>query len=178
MAPDSQLPSAGSREAAAGQDSCPPGQAGCLQQRRPDRQERGCPSLRVLIIEDNRDAAETLCDLLALFGHQTEIAHSGTDGLALARDRRPDVVLCDIGLPEMDGYAVARELRSDPLTAPIRLVALTGYGRDADRHEAAAAGFDLHLVKPVGPEVLRRLLEGFAKGGQRFAGPGDLQPEG
>jgi len=134
--------------------------------------------LRVLVIEDNADAAETLGDLLALFGHQAEIAHTGADGVDVARRRPPDVVLCDIGLPEMDGYAVARELRADPLTAPIRLVALTGYGREADRDRAAAAGFDIHLVKPVGPEVLKLLLEGFAAGGAGLAGPGDLQPQG
>ncbi|HYL04425.1 MAG TPA: response regulator, partial [Thermoanaerobaculia bacterium] len=134
--------------------------------------------LRVLVIEDNADAAETLGDLLALFGHQAEIAHTGADGVDVARRRPPDVVLCDIGLPEMDGYAVARELRADPLTAPIRLVALTGYGREADRDRAAAAGFDLHLVKPVGPEVLKLLLEDFAAGGAGLAGPGDLQPQG
>jgi CheY-like chemotaxis protein len=138
--------------------------------------DRNC--LRVLVIEDNADAAETLGDLLALFGHQAEIAHTGADGVDVARRRPPDVVLCDIGLPEMDGYAVARELRADPLTAPIRLVALTGYGRETDRDRAAAAGFDLHLVKPVGPEVLKLLLEGFAAGGAGLAGPGDLQPQG
>jgi CheY-like chemotaxis protein len=134
--------------------------------------------LRVLVIEDNADAAETLGDLLALFGHQAQIAHTGADGVDVARRHPPDVVLCDIGLPEMDGYAVARELRADPLTAPIRLVALTGYGRESDRDLAAAAGFDLHLVKPVGPEVLKLLLEGFAAGGAGLAGPGDLQPQG
>jgi CheY-like chemotaxis protein len=139
---------------------------------------RDHPGLRVLVIEDNPDAAETLGDLLALFGHQAEIAHTGADGLDVARRRPPDVVLCDIGLPEMDGYAVARELRGDPLTAPIRLVAITGYGRESDRHRAAAAGFDLHLVKPVGPEALKQLLEGFAEGRPGLAGPGDLQSQG
>ncbi len=134
--------------------------------------------LRVLVIEDNADAAETLRDLLALFGHQAEVAHTGADGVEVARRRPPDVVLCDIGLPEMDGYAVARELRADPLTAPIRLVALTGYGQESDRLRAAAAGFDLHLVKPVGPDLLKRLLAGFAEGGPGLAGPGDLQPQG
>jgi CheY-like chemotaxis protein len=135
------------------------------------------PALRILIIEDNQDAAETLGDLLTLFGHQAEIAHSGAGGVDLARRRRPDLVLCDIGLPGMDGYAVARELRADPRTAPIRLIALTGYGREADRDRAANAGFDLHLVKPVGPEMLRSLLEDFAEGGARLAGAGDLQPQ-
>jgi CheY-like chemotaxis protein len=134
--------------------------------------------LRVLVIEDNLDAAETLCDLLELFGHDTDLAHSGAAGVELARQRRPDVALCDIGLPEMDGYSVARLLRADPRTAPTHLVALTGYGRDADRREAADAGFDLHLVKPVGPEVLKLLLEGIAEGGKGFAGPGNLQPQG
>jgi CheY-like chemotaxis protein len=134
--------------------------------------------LRVLVIEDNQDAAETLRDLLALFGHQAEIALTGTAGLDVARRRPPDVVLCDIGLPEMDGYAVARELRADPQTAPIRLVALTGYGRDSDQRQAAEAGFEMHLVKPVGPELLRRLLAGFAEGGPRLAGAGDLQSQG
>jgi CheY-like chemotaxis protein len=134
--------------------------------------------LRVLVIEDNPDAAETLCDLLALFGHEAEIAMSGPAGLEMARSRQPDVALCDIGLPEMDGYAVARRLRADPSTASIRLVALTGYGRQADCDEAAAAGFEMHLTKPVGPEVLKQLLQGFAEGGKRGAGLGHLQPEG
>jgi CheY-like chemotaxis protein len=134
--------------------------------------------LRVLVIEDNADAAETLRDLLAMFGHRAEIAHTGVDGVDVARRRPPDVVLCDIGLPEMDGYAVARELRADPVTAPIRLVALTGYGQESDRQRATAAGFDLHLVKPVGPELLRRLLAGLAGSGPDLAGPGDLQPQG
>jgi CheY-like chemotaxis protein len=134
--------------------------------------------LRVLVIEDNQDAAETLRDLLALFGHQAEIALTGTAGVDVARRRQPDIVLCDIGLPEMDGYAVARELRADPRTAPIPLVALTGYGRESDQQRAVEAGFDVHLVKPVGPERLRLLLAGFAEGGPRLAGAGDLQPQG
>jgi CheY-like chemotaxis protein len=134
--------------------------------------------LRVLVIEDNQDAADTLRDLLALFGHQAEVAATGPAGVDAARRWPPDVVLCDIGLPELDGYAVARQLRADPLTAPARLVALTGYGRESDQRQAAEAGFDVHLVKPVGPELLKRLLEGFAEGGPRLAGPGDLQPQG
>jgi CheY-like chemotaxis protein len=134
--------------------------------------------LRVLVIEDNLDAAETLGDLLALFGYEAEIAHSGRAGVDLARRQRPDVVLCDIGLPEMDGYAVARELRANPGTAPIYLVAITGYGRDADRDHAAAAGFDLHLVKPVAPEVLKGLLADLAQEVPRLDGAGYLQPQG
>jgi CheY-like chemotaxis protein len=138
----------------------------------------GNAGLRILVIEDNVDAAETLCDLLTLFGHQAEFVHSGAAGVAVARQRRPDVVLCDIGLPEMDGYAVARQLRADPATAPVHLIAVTGYGREADRRQAAEAGFELHLVKPVGPEVLKQLLARFMEGGRRLAGPGNLQPQG
>jgi CheY-like chemotaxis protein len=118
--------------------------------------------LRVLVIEDNRDAAETLGDLLTLFGHEVELAHTGPDGIETARRFLPQVILCDIGLPEMDGYAVACELRRDPATAICHLVALTGYGRDSDRQRAEDAGFDLHLVKPVEPLQLESLLQRWA----------------
>jgi CheY-like chemotaxis protein len=119
--------------------------------------------LRILVIEDNSDAAETLGDLLRLFGHEAEIALSGSTGVEVARSVQPDVVLCDIGLPGMDGYAVASNLRSEPATRAARLVALTGYGRDSDRQRTREAGFDLHLVKPVEPLELKRLLEEWAK---------------
>jgi CheY-like chemotaxis protein len=124
----------------------------------------GPRSLRVLVIEDNSDAAETLGDLLRLFGHEAEVALSGPEGLAAARSLRPDVVLCDIGLPGMDGYAVASSLRSEPATRTTHLVALTGYGRDSDRRRTQEAGFDLHLVKPLEPLELKRLLDEWAKG--------------
>jgi len=120
-------------------------------------------SLRVLVIEDNSDAAETLRDLLRLFGHEAEVALSGPAGLEAAGSLQPDVVLCDIGLPGMDGYAVAGSLRSEPATRAARLVALTGYGRESDRQRTREAGFDLHLVKPLEPLELKRLLEEWAK---------------
>jgi PAS domain S-box-containing protein len=106
-------------------------------------------SRRLLIVEDNLDAAQTLADLLAMFGYQIELAHSGPDGLAAARRFRPQVVLCDIGLPDMDGYQVAEALRRDPITAGARLIAVSGYGSDADEDRGYAAGFDAYLVKPV-----------------------------
>jgi CheY-like chemotaxis protein len=118
--------------------------------------------LQVLVIEDNPDAAETLADLLALFGHEATIALSGPEGVEMARSFRPDVVLCDIGLPGMDGYAVARSLRIEPATRTARLIALTGYGRESDRQRTQEAGFDLHLVKPVEPLELKRLLDDWA----------------
>jgi PAS domain S-box-containing protein len=120
--------------------------------------ERGAGPLRVLVIEDNVDAAETLQELLDLYGYRVAVAHSGPAGIDTARVFLPDVVLCDIGLPGMDGYAVARQLRREPEVAGARLIALTGYGRDSDRESAEEAGFDLHLVKPVEPLELRKLL--------------------
>ena len=84
---------------------------------------------RVLVVEDNPDAAETLRDLLELSGHEVSVAHCGPEGLDAARRLQPEVVLCDIGLPGMDGYAVAAALRQDPGTSSARLIAVTGYGR-------------------------------------------------
>jgi two-component system CheB/CheR fusion protein len=114
---------------------------------------------KILVIEDNIDAAETLDTLLQLWGHSVVVAHAGAEGIALAKDFEPDVVLCDIGLPGgLDGYAVARELRAHTKDGPPYLVALTGYGQDEDQRLAAAAGFDRHLVKPVDHDVLEKLL--------------------
>jgi len=113
---------------------------------------------RVLVVEDHLDTSETLRDLLELSGFEVEIAGSGTDGVAAARQFHPDVVLCDLGLPGMDGYEVASTLRRDPATAAARLIALTGYGGEEDRRRSLEAGFDVHLTKPVDPGLLRRLL--------------------
>ncbi|MEO6447564.1 MAG: ATP-binding protein [Gemmatimonadaceae bacterium] len=113
---------------------------------------------RVLVVEDNRDAAESLRMLLEMCGYDVSIAHTGTEGVAMARALLPDIVLCDLGLPGMDGFAVATTLRSDIGTAKARLIAVTGYGEDEDRRRALEAGFDVHLVKPVDPEELLVLL--------------------
>ncbi len=115
-------------------------------------------SLKILVIEDNVDAAETLQDLLELNGHQVELAATGDEGVALAATVRPHVILCDIGLPGMDGYAVAGQLRANPETAELPIIALSGYGQAEDRRRAREAGFDQHLVKPIDPEELGRLL--------------------
>jgi CheY-like chemotaxis protein len=114
--------------------------------------------LRILVVEDNRDAADSLRMLLELLGHDVRTAYSGTDGVATARQWRPDVVLCDIGLPGLDGYGVARELRLNPTTARVRLLALTGYGAEEDRRRSSEAGFDAHLVKPADPAEICKLL--------------------
>jgi PAS domain S-box-containing protein len=118
--------------------------------------------LRVLVVEDNRDAADSLRMLLALLGHEVAVAYSGPEGVRQAREWRPDVVLCDIGLPGLDGYGVAGELRQDPTTAGARLIAITGYGQEEDRRRTRQAGFDHHLTKPVDPAVLQPLLIGTA----------------
>jgi chemotaxis methyl-accepting protein methylase/signal transduction histidine kinase len=116
---------------------------------------------RCLIIEDNRDAAESMAVLLELTGHEVTVAHDGRAGVAQARLIQPEVVVCDIGLPGgLDGYAVARALRADPELAGCRLIALTGYGQEEDQRRAREAGFDVHLTKPADPEVLRRLIAG------------------
>ena len=118
----------------------------------------GSGTRRILVVEDNPDAAATLRDFLELSGHEVETAASGTDGVRAARRFHPEVVLCDLGLPGMDGFEVAAQLRRDPETSSARLIAVTGYGRDEDRRRSKDAGFDLHLTKPVDPLQLRQLL--------------------
>jgi two-component system CheB/CheR fusion protein len=105
------------------------------------------------------DAADSLSTALELSGHRVAVAYDGEAGVAMARDFRPDVVLCDIGLPDgLDGYAVAEALRRDPATASAYLVALTGYAQPEDQRRALTAGFDLHVPKPPDLAALERLL--------------------
>jgi CheY-like chemotaxis protein/anti-sigma regulatory factor (Ser/Thr protein kinase) len=122
---------------------------------RPDEDAR---SYRILLVEDNHDAAESLRTLLELAGYIVEVAGDGPTALAVARSFHPEVVLCDIGLPgDMDGYAVAGALSQGGDGRPY-LIALSGYGQPADRERARKAGFDRHLTKPADPAALRRLL--------------------
>ena len=114
---------------------------------------------RILVVDDNRDAADSLRLLLELSGHEVAVAYSGQDGVQTAEHYQPDVVLCDIGLPGLDGYEVARQLRDNPASATARLIAMTASGQDEDRRRSHAAGFEQHLVKPVGPDDLRRALD-------------------
>ena len=113
---------------------------------------------RVLVVEDNLDAAETLRELLQLEGHSVELADNGRAALAKARSFRPDVVVCDIGLPEINGFDVARALRDGPRASQPILVALSGYARPEDVARGKEAGFDAHLAKPPSIEVLSRLV--------------------
>ena len=118
------------------------------------------PSLRrVLVVDDNTDSAETMAEMLKLWGHEVQMAHDGPGALEAARAQLPDAVLLDVGLPVMDGYETARRLRQEGLGGKL-LVAVTGYGGAEDRRRAAEAGFDRHLTKPVSPEALRAILGG------------------
>ncbi len=114
---------------------------------------------RVLVVDDNQDAAETLTDLLDLWDYPAEAVYDGPSALRRAEEYRPGVILLDIGLPGMDGYEVARRLREAPVLAGALIVAVTGYASEADQAEAREAGFDHHLPKPVDPARLRSLLE-------------------
>ena len=122
------------------------------------RPKRTDKLLRILVVEDNRDSADSLRLWLEFSGHEVAVAYSGHDGLQAAEQYQPDVVLCDIGLPGLDGYGVARKLRDNPATATARLIAVTAYGQDEDRRRSHEAGFEQHLVKPVDPDALQSLL--------------------
>lgn len=119
---------------------------------------------RVLIVDDNVDAAESLSMLLRMSGHETMIAYDGEAAFDAAKAHRPDVILLDIGLPKVSGYDVARRLRAEPWGRELILVALTGWGQDEDRRRSHEAGFDHHLVKPVDVKELERVFGGAARG--------------
>ena len=115
--------------------------------------------VKALVIEDNRDAAESLSMLLDQIGCDADIAYSGAEGIDAALASRPDIVFCDIGLPGLDGYAVARRLRAEEWGSRVTLVAVTGFGREEDRRRAEGAGFDMHFVKPADPAAIVRLFK-------------------
>ena len=117
---------------------------------------------RVLVIEDNHDAAESLRVLLEILGHEVRVAFTGTEGVQQALRWTPEVVLSDIGLPELDGYEVARRLRKEPQFRSVLMVAITGYNGDEERRRSREAGFDHHLVKPADVRELQRLLAAHA----------------
>ena len=120
-------------------------------------------SRRVLIADDNRDAADSLAVLLEIEGHEVRTAYTGRDAIALARTMRPHIAFLDIGLPDITGYQVARALReSADDEHPIKLVAVTGWGQAEDKRNAANAGFDLHFVKPASPDRLKSVFRSLA----------------
>ena len=116
---------------------------------------------RILVVDDNRDAAESLEMLLKLAGHETHIAHDGLEAVQTAAQVRPDLILLDIGLPKINGYEAARRIRNQPWGKSVVLVALTGWGQEEDRQKSRESGFDGHMIKPVDPDVLTNLLAEF-----------------
>jgi CheY-like chemotaxis protein len=116
------------------------------------------PARRILIVDDARDSAYILSKLLGKMGQQVEVQQDALSALESARAAPPDVVISDIAMPNVDGYELARRLRQEPALEGTVLIALTGYGQDSDRQAAKDAGFDHHLVKPVGLEALEEIL--------------------
>jgi CheY-like chemotaxis protein len=122
------------------------------------RDGRSAPNKRILLADDNRDAAESLAIILRLEGHDVELAHDGNSALQAYAKRRPDVALLDIGMPKTNGYDVARQIRAAPDGQEVLLIAITGWAQDSDKAQSRAAGFDHHLTKPIEPEILIGLL--------------------
>jgi CheY-like chemotaxis protein/two-component sensor histidine kinase len=118
---------------------------------------------RILIVDDLRDSADSLSRLMRLRGHETQTAYDGEEAIAMAQAMRPDAVLLDIGMPKMNGYDVCRQIRLQPWGKQILMIAVTGWGQEEDRRRTEEAGFDHHLVKPVDPAVLVRLLTANAR---------------
>src|SRR5439155_159747 len=116
------------------------------------------PRHRILVVDDNADAAESLAVVLRLAGQDVRVRYDGPAALEAARADRPDVVFLDIGMPGMDGYEVARRMRGDPALREAVLIALTGWGQEEDRRRSREAGFDHHVVKPVEPDAVQNLL--------------------
>ncbi len=135
----------------------------------PDRLNRDSSRHRVLVVDDNVDAAVSLGMLLKLAGQEVRVAYDGPAALRQAMDFHPQLVLLDIGMPGMDGYEVCRRLRHESALTKATVVALTGWGQDEDRRRSHEAGFDHHIVKPVEPSALQRLLDDL---------PADTQPPG
>jgi len=114
---------------------------------------------RLLVVDDNKDAAESMSMLLEMWGHEVAFAYDGPSALETAEQWQPEAVFLDIGLPGMDGYEVAERLRELPQAKDAVLIAITGYGQEDDRARSRRAGIDHHLVKPVAPDALRNLID-------------------
>jgi CheY-like chemotaxis protein len=117
-----------------------------------------CPGRRILVVDDYQDAAETLCRLLKMHGHEVRAARNGSEAIAAALAQRPEFVLLDLALPGMDGYQLAARLRREASCRQAVIIAVTGYGRPEDREQSRAAGINYHLLKPVDLTTLLSVL--------------------
>ena len=122
--------------------------------------------LRILVADDNRDAAESLAALLRMVGHEVRIAYDGVEAVGAASEYRPDAVVLDIGMPKMNGYDVAKKLRAEGAGKEMTIIAVSGWGQDADKQRSREAGIDHHLVKPLEPSALLRMLASKPRGGK------------
>ena len=118
---------------------------------------------RILIVDDNRDSADSLAMLLKIMGHEVGTAYDGEQAVEAAEALRPDVVLLDIGMPNLNGYDACRRIREQPWGQGMFLIALTGWGQEEDRRRTEEAGFNQHIVKPVDPAALMKLLASFPR---------------
>ena len=132
--------------------------AGLKPENAPAPQAKPGKALRILVVDDNVDTAESLAMLLRLSGHEVKVEHTGPKALQTAVAEKPDVVLMDIGLPGMEGCQVAQRIREHQDLANMQLIAISGYGQEADQRRSQMAGFNHHLVKPVDPAKLQELL--------------------
>jgi CheY-like chemotaxis protein/two-component sensor histidine kinase len=125
---------------------------------RQDHEDEGGSGLRVMVIDDNQDSADSACDVLRLLGHRVECAYDGGSGVVAAARFKPHMILLDLAMPGMDGYETRRQLRADPASVQAYLVAMTGFGNEDDKKRTRDAGFDAHLTKPVELDALMSLL--------------------
>lgn len=130
---------------------------------------QSAPPIKVLVVDDDRDSVEMLKILLDMNGGATHVAYDGVEAVKLAEELRPEVILLDIGLPKIDGYEACRRIREHAWGRHMIVVALTGRGLDDDRAKSQRSGFDMHLVKPVEPELLLTVLAATPRGSQRQA---------
>jgi PAS domain S-box-containing protein len=135
----------------------------------PTEDQKALTERRILIADDNRDSADSLAMLLEIMGHRVGTAYDGEQALEAAEATRPQVVLLDIGMPKLDGYDVCRRIRLQPWGKGVALIAVTGWGQEADRRRTQEAGFDRHMVKPVDPHALLRLLASLSEPGGRLS---------
>jgi two-component system, sensor histidine kinase len=140
--------------------------SGPSESRQPNAAEAAA-RLRVLVAEDNQDAADTLRVLLEMSGYEVRVAPTGPAAIEAARQEPPAAIMCDIGLPGLDGYDVARTLRSDPRFSGVLMIAITGYGDARDRAAAKSAGFDHHFLKSTSPNLILEALRQFGSSRRR-----------